>query len=66
MTGCFAWLLPAVGAVLVLASLIRWFEQTTDALDSRDWNKLTLLIVFPFSVWFYPSKFAAGRPTAAR
>lgn len=64
MSGCFAWLLLVAGGVFVMASLLRWFEQTADAVDRREWNKLTLLIVFPFATWFYPSKFAAGRPTA--
>jgi hypothetical protein len=64
MGGCFAWLLFIAGAVFVLASMLRWFEATGDALDAREWNKLTLLIVFPFSVWLFPSRVAAGRPTA--
>ena len=66
MSGCFAWLLLVAGAVFVMASLLRWFEQTADAVDRHEWNKLTLLIVFPFATWFYPSRFAAGRPTQWR
>lgn len=60
---CFAWLILVVGAVFLLLSLIRWFEQITEAVQNRWWNKTVLLIVFPFAVWFYPSRIAAGRPT---
>jgi len=27
------------------------------------WNRTILLLLFPFSCWFYPTKVAAGRPT---
>src|SRR4051812_16867849 len=64
MGACFSWLLLLAGAVFVLVSMLRWFEQVTDAVDQGWWNKLTLLIVFPFAAWFFPSRVAAGRPTA--
>jgi len=64
MTGCLAWLLFAAGAVFVMATLLRWFEQTGDAVDRGEWNRLTLLILFPFAVWLFPSRVSAGRPTA--
>ena len=64
MTGCFAWIVLAGGGVFIMVSLLRWFEQTADAVDRSEWNKLALLIVFPFAAWFYPSRYAAGRPTA--
>src|SRR4051812_9995117 len=64
MTGCFAWLILLGGGVFIMVSLLRWFEQTADAVDQSQWNKLALLIVFPFAAWFYPSRYAAGRPTA--
>ena len=61
---CFTWLILVVGAVFLILSLIRWFEQITEAVQNRWWNKTGLLILFPFAVWFYPSRIAAGRPTA--
>src|SRR5580765_3990371 len=61
---CFLWLLLFAFAVLVLMSLLRWFEQTADAVDERNWEKVALLVAFPFAVWFYRSKVSAGRPTA--
>lgn len=64
MSGCFAWLIFAGGAVLIMASLLRWFEQVADTVDQGDWKKLFTLTVFPFAVWLYPSRYAAGRPTA--
>ena len=47
---------------MVVVSLIRWFEQITQAVDNGWWNKVTVLIFMPFTVWFYPSNVAAGRP----
>lgn len=63
MGGCFSWLLILAGAIFIMISLLKWFEQTTEAVDLRWWNKIALLVVFPFAVWFFPSKVAAGRPT---
>src|SRR4051794_23075625 len=62
--GCFAWLLVLVGALFVLLSLVRWFEQVTEAVDARWWNKSALLLACPFAVWLFPSRVSAGRPTA--
>ena len=61
---CFSWLLLLALAVFVMVSLLRWFEQTSDAVERREWNRVTLLVLMPFAVWFYPSRVAAGRPTA--
>ena len=62
--GCFQFILAAVGFVLVMITLIRWFEQTVEAVDNRWWNKLSLLLLCPFVVWFYPSSVGTGRATA--
>ena len=59
---CFMWLLLFALAVFVMMSLLRWFEQTADAVDQREWEKLALLLAMPFAVWFYRSKVGAGRP----
>jgi hypothetical protein len=64
MTCLFYTLLIGGGGVFVMASLLRWFEQTTEAVENRWWNKTLLLVVFPFGVWFFPSKVSAGRPTS--
>lgn len=61
---CFTWLLLFAGAVFIMVSLLRWFEQTADAVERREWDKVTLLVAVPFAVWLYPSKVSAGRPTA--
>lgn len=62
MTGCFTWLALLVGGIFVLVSLIRWFEQTAEAVELGWWNKVFVLTLCPFTVWFFPSKVAAGRP----
>jgi hypothetical protein len=59
--GCFQVILFAVGFVLLMVTLIRWFEQTAEAVDNRWWNKLALLIACPFVVWLYPSQVGTGR-----
>jgi hypothetical protein len=61
---CFTWLLLLVAAVLFMVSLLRWFEQVTEAVERGWWNKVFVLLAAPFMVWFYPSKVAAGRPSA--
>lgn len=61
---CVTWLLLFAIAVFVMVSLLRWFEQTAEAVDQREWNKVALLVAVPFSAWFYRSKVAVGRPTA--
>ena len=60
---CFSWLILIVGGVFLVLSLIRWFEQITEAVQNGWWNKTVLLVIFPFAVWFYPSRVAAGRPS---
>lgn len=63
MSACFAWILILAGGVFVIATLLRWFEQTADAVDGSEWNKLALLVACPFLCWMYPSRVSAGRPT---
>ena len=62
MQGCFIWLFLLAGGIFVMLTLLRWFEQTAEAVDHGWWNKLFLLIVFPFAVWFFPGQVVAGRP----
>src|SRR2546422_6052466 len=56
-------ILAIVLGVFLLASLIRWFDEATEAVQNGWWNRVSLLLLFPFSCWFYPTKVAAGRPT---
>jgi hypothetical protein len=56
-------LLLLAGAVFVIMTLQRWFEQTAEAVDNGWWHKLILLICMPFTVWLFPGKVVAGRPT---
>lgn len=60
---CLSTILAVVVGVFMLASLIRWFDEATEAVQNGWWNRVTLLLLFPFSCWFYPTKVAAGRPT---
>src|SRR5215212_12275214 len=60
---CFTTILSLVLSVFLLASLIRWFDEATEAVQNGWWNRVSLLLLFPFSCWFYPTKVAAGRPT---
>jgi hypothetical protein len=60
---CFTTILAVVLGVFLLASLIRWFDEATEAVANGWWNRVSLLLLFPFSCWFYPTKVAAGRPT---
>jgi hypothetical protein len=61
---CLVWLLVLIAGIVLVMSLIRWFEQTLEAARHGWWNKLLLLVVCPPAVWFYPSSVSAGRPTA--
>ena len=61
---CLLWLLLFALAVFVMVSVLRWFEQTSEAVDRREWNKVALLVAVPFSAWLYRAKVGAGRPTA--
>jgi hypothetical protein len=61
--GCFSTILFLGGFVLIMVTFIRWFEQTTEAVDNGWWNKLGILVAMPFAVWFFPSKVGAGRST---
>jgi hypothetical protein len=64
MGGCFSWLLLLAGGVFAMATLLRWFEQATEAVERGWWNKVVILILMPFTVWFFPSRVSAGRPIA--
>ena len=61
--GCFGTILFLVGFVIVLVTFIRWFEQITEAVDRRWWNKVTTLLMCPFTVWMFPSRVQVGRAT---
>src|SRR5688500_11648326 len=63
MQTCLTWLLIPVGGIFLVLTLIRWFEQTADAVDRRDWNRTILLVAFPFGVWMFKGRVVAGRPT---
>jgi hypothetical protein len=62
---CFTWVFIIVGGIFLVLSLIRWFEQITEAVQLRWWNKTFLLIFCPPAVWFYSSRVSAGRPVPA-
>ena len=64
MSVCFTWFVLIFAAVFLMVSLLRWFEQTTDAVDQRDWSKLVVLVVAPLTTWLYPSRVSAGRPVS--
>jgi hypothetical protein len=64
MSGCIVPLIALALAVFVLLSVLRWFEQITEAVDAGWWNKVALLLVMPFATWLFPSRVSAGRPTA--
>src|SRR5213078_309085 len=66
MGQCFLWLFLLVGAVFALMTVLRWFEQATEAVENRWWNKVIVLIAMPFAVWFFPSRVSARRPTAVQ
>src|SRR3954463_5662742 len=63
--GCFYTIVFLAGFVFVMVTFIRWFEQTAEAVDNGWWNKVSVLLMMPFAVWFYPSRVAAGRPPRA-
>ncbi|MBC8108235.1 MAG: hypothetical protein H7Z14_16735 [Anaerolineae bacterium] len=62
MSICFGALFLIVSGIIVMISMLRWFEQTRDAVDSRNWSRLTLLVVAPPAVWMFPARVSAGRP----
>ena len=41
--GCFTTILFLIGAVFVMVTMIRWFEQATEAVELRWWNKVFVL-----------------------
>lgn len=59
---CTLWLLLLVAAVFLMATLMRWFEQTAEAVDNGWWNKVAVLVAAPLAVWLYRSAVSAGRP----
>jgi hypothetical protein len=64
MGTCFGAIFLIVSGVLLMVSILRWFEQTRDAVDARNWSRLMLLIAMPPCVWLFPSRVSAGRPSA--
>ena len=60
--GCFTTILFLVGGVFVMVTMIRWFEQVTEAVELSWWNRVFVLLAMPFTVWFFPSRVSAGRP----
>src|SRR4029077_4158272 len=60
---CFTWFILIAGFIFLMVTLLRWFEQITEAVDLGWWNKVTMLVFMPFTVWFFPSSTTAGRPT---
>jgi hypothetical protein len=62
---CFGSIFLIVSGVLLMVSMLRWFEQTRDAVDAQNWSRLMLLVIVPPSVWMFPSRVSAGRPMAA-
>jgi hypothetical protein len=63
MGTCFFVLFFLLAGLFTVATAVRWFEQTAEAVDQRWWNKLVLLVLMPFAVWLFPSRVSAGRPT---
>src|SRR5688572_14520835 len=59
--GCFSTIFFLGGFVMIMVTFIRWFEQTTEAVDNGWWNKIFVLLMCPFTVWFFPSRVHAGR-----
>jgi hypothetical protein len=59
---CFTWIILIGGFFFVMITLIRWFEQTSEAVDNGWWDKLMILLAMPFAVWFFGSRISAGRP----
>ena len=65
MSTCFGGIFLIVSGVVLMMTMLRWFEQTRDAVDAQNWSRLMLLVIVPPSVWMFPARVAAGRPTAA-
>src|SRR3954462_3180688 len=59
--GCFTTILFLAGFVMIMVTFIRWFEQTTEAVDNGWWSKIFVLLMCPFTVWVFPSRVNAGR-----
>jgi hypothetical protein len=61
MGACFTWFILLAMAVASLLGLVRWFEQTIEAVDNAWWRRLAMLVVCPPSALFYRSRVQAGR-----
>ncbi len=59
---CVSVIFLAVAAIFTIVSMIRWYEQATEAIELGWWNKIFVLLACPFAVWFFPSRVAVGRP----
>src|SRR3954467_5668957 len=62
--GCFYSLLLLALFVFIVVTMIRFFEQVTEAVDNGWWNKVFVLLAMPLTAWCFPSRVSAGRPTA--
>src|SRR3954468_23297982 len=60
--GCFSTILVIVGGIFTVVSMIKWFEQSTEAVQNGWWNKVFVLLAMPFTVWFFPGRVSTGRP----
>ncbi|MGH7178327.1 MAG: hypothetical protein ACREJC_13180 [Tepidisphaeraceae bacterium] len=63
MQFCFTTIIVVAIGVFAMLSLVRWFEQIIDSVDTGWWSKTIVLIAIPFLAWFYPAPIAAGRPS---
>jgi hypothetical protein len=61
---CVGYVFILFAIALALLTLLRLFEQVTETVDHRDWTRLSALLACPFTVWLFPARVAAGRPTA--
>jgi hypothetical protein len=59
--GCVTWICLVGGFLFLVMTLIRWFDETARAVDDGAWQRVQLLIIFPFGVWFFASGVGAGR-----
>jgi len=63
MGACFTWVILVAMAIAAMLGLVRWFEQTIEAVDNRWWRRLMMLVICPPSALFYRSSVQAGRAT---
>jgi hypothetical protein len=58
LMSCFTLLLFLAAFVMIMVTFIRWFEQTTEAVDNGWWNKIFVLLDVPVHrvVFFRPGE----------